>query len=846
VDTHHDGTCQWVLNIPEYKRWYNTASTTLYIVGNPGVGKTVLSKFLLGALEQAEKSKERTIYFFCNRRNKSHTTAVSILRSLIHQCVMLTRSIWGTHVKPKYDGYGENLCESFGNLRDIFAAIMSDSQSGDWYCVLDALDDCDENERKRLLDNISEGFPVDSETRSAKGHQMNLRLLITSRPCKGIMSKIRSLNATTIHFTDAQGKGINECDIVKYVEERVASLAGYSIHRKKTIKEAIITKSGGIFKWASCMINALDGRAFDNEHHTLNLPLPEMAIMFEELESGVGPELEVFLEWVTAAYRPLSVGELGIAVKIKTGGLPTLWGTPDVEATHDSMLLCGGALKVQNDKVYLVHSTMKEFINSNRLKGKPSEVHFKIAKACLIYLSSDSLKRGPLEGTRKSHCYEHYKKLLEELPFLEYAASFWYRHLQDANPTVSQVWNLVRDSLVTKSKRELSFQVHQFSNRDEYVGGQSCLHILAHHNLTFLAKQCLHTEGTDPNAVDGKGRTALWWAVEKNHEPMVNLLLSAKNINPNLKDNDDGMSPFLVAVKNGHVSMVGIFLRDTRISWCSKDNDGRTPLSWAAGSGLEDVVGLLLTNNDVRVAIDSRDNTSHQTPLLWAARKGHAKVVELLLGGAASPNASDLLDDRSALSWAAGNGHEETTALLLEQENTDLYLTDNQGWTAFHWAATRGYKTTARAILNELHKRSGFNWIRDSVELLMQAATRGQDAVLEILLERQDINADSQDDSSRTALSWAANRGHDEIVRQLLATARVNVNSKDARHRTPLMWAAREGREGVVKLLLAEDKIDLDVTDLLFRRTAFGWADFGGYAKITALIRDKQGEGSSR
>jgi ankyrin repeat protein len=832
--------------MPEYKRWYNTASTTLYIVGNPGVGKTVLAKFLLRSLENAEKSKERTIYFFCNRRNKSHTTAVSILRSLIHQCVMLARSIWGTHVKPTYDGYGEPLCESFGNLWDIFAAIMSDSRSGDWYCVLDALDDCEEDERKHLLDNISESFSVDSETRSAKGQQMNLRLLITSRPCKGVKSKIRSLNAKTIHFTDAEGNGINECDIVKYVEDRVKNLTGYSNHRRKLIKETIITKSEGIFKWASCVIHTLDNTTSDNEDPTLNLPLPEMAKMFEELDSVVGPELGVFLEWVTVAHRPLSVRELGIAVKIKPGGLPTSWSSPDVEATLHSILLCGGALKVQNDQVHLVHSTMKEFLYSNRLKGKLWEAHFKIAKACLIYLSFDGLKRGPLEGTRKSHCHENYIKLLKELPFLEYAASFWYRHLQDANLTVPQVWHLVRESLVTKSKRELSFQVHQFSNHDEYVGGQSCLHILAHHNLTSLAKQWLDTEGTDPNAVDGKGRTALWWAVEKNHEPMVKLLLGAKDINPNLVDNVDGMSPFFIAVKNGHVSMVNIFLRNTRIVWNSKDNDGRTPLSWAAGSGLEDVVELLLKNNDIRGAIDSRDNASHQTPLLWAARKGHAKVVKLLLGEAASPNASNLLDSRSALSWAAGNGHEETVAFLLEQENTDLNSADKQGWTAFHWAATQGHKTTATAILSEVCKRSGSNWIGDSVALLMQAATRGQDAVLEILLERQAINPDSQDDCGRTALSWAAGTGHDKIVRQLLTTTRVNVNLKDNQHLTPLMWAARQGREDVVKLLLAEEEIDLDAVDLRDRRTALGWANFSGYAKIIALICDKQSERSSR
>jgi ankyrin repeat protein len=807
----------------------------LYIVGNPGVGKTVLAKFLLKNLEQAEKSKERTIYFFCNRQNKSHTTAVSILRSLIHQCMILVWRIWGTHVERIYDGHGEDLCESVGNLWKIFKAIMSDSQYGDWYCVLDALDDCDEKERKHLLDNISESFSGDSETRSA----MNLRLLITSRPCKGIKSKMCSLkNATTLHFTNAQGKGINEHDIVKYVEGRVANLAGYS-NRKKSIKETLIANTEGMFRWASCMINTLDNTTFDNEDHTLDLPLPEMNKMFEELVRGGGPDLEVFLEWVTVAYRPLSVSELGIAVKIKPS---TSWSTPcDVEATHNRMLLFGGALKVQNDQVFLVHSTMKKFICSNRLEGEPSKVHFKIAEACLIYLSFDDLKRGPLEGARKNHCRERYKKLLEDLPFLEYAASFWYRHLQDAHPTVPEVWDLVRESLGTKSKRELSFQVHQFSNRDEYVGGQSCLHILAHHNLASLAKRCLETERADPNAVDSKGRTALWWAAKKNHEPMVTLLLGAENINPNLKDNDDGMSPFLVAVKNGHVSMVSIFLRDERIFWSLKDKDGRTPLSWAAGSNLEDIVGLLLANNDIVATIDSSDNISGQTPLLWAARKGHAKVVKLLLGKAASPSATDSSDGRSALSWAAGNGHEETVALLLEHGNTDLNSRDNKGWTAFHWAAAGGHKTTARAILSELCKRSGSNWISGSMALLIQAATRGQDAELELLLERHDINPDSRDVSGRTALSWAADRGHDKIVRQLLATARVNVNSKDTQHLTPLMWAAREGRGGVVKLLLAEDKIDLDATDLSSRRTAIEWATIGGYVKITTLIRDKQG-----
>jgi ankyrin repeat protein len=846
VEAHHDGTCQWVLNKPEYQDWINTASTTLYVVGDPGVGKTVLAKFLLKTLEQSEKSKERTIYFFCNRQNRSHTTAASILRSLIHQCVMLARSLWGTHVKPRYDGNAETLCESIGGLWEVFEAIMSDSESGDWYCVLDALDACDERERRHLLEEISQSFSKDSNLQSAKGHHMNLRVLITSRPCKGIKSKIDSLkNAVTMYFTNTQGEKINECDIVKYVEDRVANLAGYSSCRKDFIKETLVKESEGIFKYASCMINTLDNTISDNANDTLKSLPQEMNMMFEELVGGVGPDLRVLLEWVALTYRPLSMMELGAALQIKTNTSSASWSTSsNVEATRNDILLCGGALKVENGKVYLFHSKMEGLIASNWLEGKPSHKHLKIAKACLIYLSLDGLKRGPLKMTRKIDCREQYKELCKEFPFLEYAASFWYKHLREADPSVPEVWNLVHGSLDVKSKRELSFQVHQFSRSEEYIGGQSYLHILAHHDLTFLARQCLKMKETDLNAVDDKGRTALWWAVEKDHESMVSLLLDAKDTNPNLEDKEKGMSPFLVAVRNGRTRVVEDFLQVTGITWNSKDKDGRTPLSWAAGSGLEHVVKLLLTNNAICDAIDSRDNNSKQTPLLWAARKGHANVVQLLLGKAASPNATDGSEGRSALSWAAGNGHKETVEVLLEQGDTDLCSIDDQGQTAFHWAATQGHKSIASAILDELCKNSGSNWVRDSVALLTQAAERGQDAALKVLLEERDIGPDSPDPNGRTALSWAAEKGHDKIVRQLLATERVNVNSKDSQHRTPLMWTALQGRENVVKLLLEEDEIDLEATDSS-RKTAVKYAAFGGYNKIIDLVRHKQAERSS-
>ncbi|KAH8693478.1 ankyrin repeat-containing domain protein, partial [Phaeosphaeriaceae sp. PMI808] len=64
-----------------------------------------------------------------------------------------------------------------------------------------------------------------------------------------------------------------------------------------------------------------------------------------------------------------------------------------------------------------------------------------------------------------------------------------------------------------------------------------------------------------------------------------------------------------------------------KVDMNSKDNNGQTPLSWAAMKGHEAVVKLLLETG--KVDVDLKDNDGC-TPLSWAAEKGHEAVVKLL------------------------------------------------------------------------------------------------------------------------------------------------------------------------------------------------------------------------
>lgn len=96
--SHCPETLQWVLQHTYYKRWMQLEdadnSQLLWISGNPGCGKTVLSKFLLDHIEafvrdRRASQRQRILYFFFDDKEEKQNSTLSFPRTLLYQMISL-------------------------------------------------------------------------------------------------------------------------------------------------------------------------------------------------------------------------------------------------------------------------------------------------------------------------------------------------------------------------------------------------------------------------------------------------------------------------------------------------------------------------------------------------------------------------------------------------------------------------------------------------------------------------------------------------------------------------------------------------------------------------------------
>lgn len=302
---------------------------------------------------------------------------------------------------------------------------------------------------------------------------------------------------------------------------------------------------------------------------------------------------------------------------------------------------------------------------------------------------------------------------------------------------------------------------------------------------------------------------------------------------------------------------------------CADEQDakGRTPLSYAADTGREAIVKLLLAESDVDPNSSSKCNAFRgMTPLMFASKNRHKAVVDLLLDRHDIDIDAQDSNGKTALFHAVISGDMSIVAGL-RKKGANMEITDNGGETVITVAVGKGDVSGVEFLLNCGASPNPAPAARNDETPLSSAASDGQVDIVKLLLDKGadpylgkrssmlplylatsagraevvkvllqwGVNPEGGSEADRTPLSYAAGYGREAIVKLLLSTCGVDPNSKDSKGRTPSSYAAANGHEAVVKLLLGTCGVQPDSKDS-YGRTPLSYAAGDGREAVVKLL----------
>lgn len=373
-------------------------------------------------------------------------------------------------------------------------------------------------------------------------------------------------------------------------------------------------------------------------------------------------------------------------------------------------------------------------------------------------------------------------------------------------------------------------------------------------NLSLELIKCLINQpGVDVNVRGLNGKTPLHCAIEFDELSMVDLLLTKKNINPFIEDNDGKTSldyakegkkaEILQALINNKygseqdsllhlAAMIGEvnavrYLIGKGIDVNVRNTLHHTPLHLAAGIGHENIVKILVKEGNAEIDVFDARN---QTPMHYAVNNKKLEIVKLLLKLGADVNSARMGQNSMKLSpvhIAVSNTNYDERDLcldilksLIKEPNAQVNLQDYENKTPLHYAER--LKTIevllTREDIDPLVKddsgKTPFDYAKPEIKkalmsnkygseknsLLHLAAQRGEIEIVDAIL-KEEINIDIVNNKGLSPIYLAAEKRHLHVVKLLL--------KKGANYTPVLHLAIKSNNLELLKTLFKEKSIKL-------------------------------------
>ena len=738
-----------------------------------------------------------TCYFFFKDNEEQNGTPGAIC-ALLHQLFRSKKSLFSKYAVPAIKENGERLKIEFEELWRLLMAAATDLEGSKIVCVLDALDECQQDDRDKLIRKLEEFYQAPAR-HSRTGP--SLKFLVTSRPYRQIELRFFTLTkcVPTIRLageeeSDAISGEINV--VIKAKVQQIGEELGLSETVQSCLEKRLSEISHRTYLWLRLIWDELRNALSKTEKKLLKV-IDELPTTVEEAyEMLLGKcvkkeEARKILHIIVAAQRPLTLREMDVVLEIQTQSRSYKQLDLEEEKTRKAQIrnICGLFVSIVDSRIHLIHQTAKEFlVRKNNEESKAHiwrysldlrESHKILSEICITYLFFNEFREYPhfspdmilpeapsrYSGRRTLEFWKRRVNLRSVLrdystkyAFLDYSATHWVSHFREAS--IDEGHRLT--DLVAKLceinvwRPPLWFNMHCVLNR----------------NSPYVYKRRFIRDSPF-----GPDESPLW---------SVELQLpfeQEKTINQ--------PSTLYWAARGGLIGVVQLLLNNGAKVNTQGGRYGNA-LQAAAAEGHEEVVEKLLKANASVNALGGRYGNALQA----AAENGYDKVVEQLLKACANVNAQGGFHG-NALQAAAAKGYERVVEQLLNA-NANVNAQGGYYGNALQAAAEGGYKRVVEQLLNA---NANVNAQDGSYGNALQAAAAGgYERVVEQLLKAS-ANVNAQGGSYGNALQAAAAGGHDKVVEQLL-NANANVNAQGGSYSNALQAAAAEGHEEVIEQLL--------------------------------------------
>ena len=835
------GTCEWFLHSKEFLEWRDaTDSRILWVSAGPGCGKSVLSRCLIDERHVCPSARASTLcYFFFRDGQAERERGANALKAISHQLLKQhPRSNLIRYFLPRFKEHGDKLGGMFSELWNSMLETLSDPTTGEVVWVLDALDECSDFERTRLLECLTEIY---SSKECQNNKNIKLKILITSRQYHDIEVRFRRLEGMAGYIQlDGDEKSEEISQEINLVIEDSVPRAASSLSENDQAKVIVHLKSTPhrTYLWLHLMLKEIEHKivAHGTERKLASIinKLPRSVYDAYEriLKRSVDPDLaRKILQIVIAAKRALTVSEMNVALALALQGRCSSYDALDLpcdqEFRSNVKQICGLFISIVDQKVYLLHQTAREFLVCQ--PGLASQGwqhslslesgHSLLFRICVHLLCFSDFESAPWRSEDINRILwrrdDKWLRWKDDQVLLQYAAETWMEHYHQMQEKSDNDMIEVGLELCNTSLKKFVIWWGIY-NRSLEQGKN--IHVASRIGWHAVVERMLH-DGFDVNLrTVHSNRCPLHAAVcyDENYAVVKLLLDCGADVNA-----EDGgrMRPLHIACNNDAIQVAKLLL-DSGADVDAVSNFG-TALYLACEGGNEEIVQLLL-GRGANVNLGDIGHGFTRFPLVEACWKGHTMIAQHLINHGADINAMDRKG--TALTAACSEGHEAIARLLL-QKGADINAKDSFNGTALTAACSNGHEAIARLLIQKGADIEAVSEIRQ-YKALVGACSGGYESIVRLLL---DSGAEASKQSivqldickqapykmavGISPLHGAAWGGSVKVA-QLLIDHGADVNTQDDRIGTPLVLAAYRGRNSMVEFLLNKGADVLATGDL--------------------------------